>query len=116
MLGLSNGVRELVLLCPAADPGKSWQKDDSRNEPTAFELGADICLYAVDKQNLRYKGQTYLVKPTGSATSTLRVARLEVGDNWNPEPAGWWRMDAILRNVFKDGGLRRRRWSRRRGS
>ena len=92
---------ELVLLCPAADPGKSSQKDAYRTEPTAFELGADICLYAVDKQNLRYKGQTYLVKPTGQATSTLHVARLEVGENWNPEPAGWWRIDAILRNVSK---------------
>ena len=72
VLGLSNGVRELVLLCPTADPGKSWQKDAFRTEPTAFELGANICLYAVDKQNLQYKGQTYLVKPTGHASSTLR--------------------------------------------
>jgi len=98
VLGLSNGAREFVILCPTADPGKSWQKDAFRTEPTAFELGANICLYAVDKQNLHYKGQTHVVKPTGHASSTLRVARMQVGANWNPEPAGWWRMDAICRN------------------
>ena len=103
LLGLGNGVREFIVLCPGFDPGKSWQKGAPKTDATAFELGVDMCLYAAGKQNLYYKGQTWLVKPVGVPSRTVRVARLHVGENWDPEPAGWWRLDAILRNGFAVG-------------
>ena len=63
MHGLSNGVRELMLLIPKDDVGKSWQTRADRTKAEHFELAANIFLYAVDKQNLRYKGETYVLNP-----------------------------------------------------
>ena len=54
----------------------------------------------MDKKNLRYKGDSYLVKadPGLTATRTVKVARLEYPGNWNPEPGGWRQLAAILHN------------------
>src|SRR6185437_14130517 len=51
-------------------------------------------------RNLRYKGETYIVTPDPKVkpTQKLLVKRLQVGDNWNPEPGGWPRLAAILHN------------------
>ena len=100
--GLSNGVRELMLLVPDADPAKAWQARQDRAREELFQLGANVFLYAVDKSNLMFKGETYVVKDNGSeAPATLRVARLIVGDNPDPEPGGWRRLGAILKNDHK---------------
>ena len=100
--GLSNGVRELMLLVPDADPAKAWQARQDRAREELFQLGANVFLYAVDKSNLLYKGQTYIVKDKGGETTrTLRVARLMLGDNPDPEPGGWRRLANILKNDHK---------------
>ena len=97
--GLSNGVRELMLLVPDADPAKAWQARQDRTREELFQLGANLFLYAVDKSNLLYKGQTYIVKDKGGeATRSLRVARLMVGDNPDPEPGGWRRLANVMKN------------------
>jgi hypothetical protein len=103
VLGVTNGVRELMLLIPDADPSKAWQMDAVRSKSTMFELGADILQYAVDKQNLRYKGETYIVTPdnTIQPTQTIKLARLEWNGLWDPEPYGWTRLAAILHNEQK---------------
>ena len=31
--------------------------------------------------------------------TTIKVARMEVGDNWDPEPGAWRRMAAVLHNT-----------------
>ena len=100
---LSNGVRELLVLIPEADPARAWQlHDDKANEPL-LQLGADIFEYAIDKQNLRFKGDTYFVRPDPNimADRSARIGRLAIGDNWNPEPGSWRRLAAILHNDFK---------------
>jgi hypothetical protein len=101
VLGLGNGARELMLLIPAADPGKGWQTQafgGKEREPLA-QLMADIFLYSVDKKNLRNKGETYIVTPGPSpASKTIKVARLEYAGNWNPEPGGWRRLSAVMHN------------------
>jgi hypothetical protein len=100
--GLSNGVRELMLLVPEADPAKAWQARQDRAREELFQLGADVFLYAVDKSNLLYKGQTYVVKDNGGETKqTLRVARLLVGNNPDPEPGGWRRLAHAMKNDQK---------------
>lgn len=88
---LSNGVRKLILLLPAADPGKSWQIQDARLRPEHFELMADILLYAVDRQGLRYRGERYYLPDDRQAkpSQTVTVARLKYPANWDPEPGGW---------------------------
>jgi hypothetical protein len=100
VLGLSNGIRELMILFNVGDPARIWQTPPSipRSEP--MELGANIFLYAIDKKNLETRGQSTLVRPKASikTTRTIGVARIQYGGNWDPEPGGWTRLAAIFHN------------------
>lgn len=100
---MSNGVRELMILVPDADAGRAWQTHAEKTHEELFQLGADVFLYAVDKRNVRNKGDTYLLHadPKIKATQSAKVARLIVGDNPDPEPGGWRRLAALLHNQFK---------------
>jgi hypothetical protein len=104
LLGMSNNCRELMLLIPQADPAKAWQTRAFLNdrEPPA-QLMANIFLYAVDKKNLRNKGVTYVVDadPNIKPAQTIKVARLEWGGSWDPEPGGWRRFKNVMRNTYK---------------
>ncbi|HEY8667285.1 MAG TPA: DUF4159 domain-containing protein, partial [Tepidisphaeraceae bacterium] len=103
VMGMSNGSRELMLLIPKEDVAKYWQLNVVERRPEMFQLAADIFLYAVDKQNLLYKGQTYIVTPEPAVVPTgkLSVARIEYDGNWDPEPGGWRRLAALLHNNYK---------------
>ncbi|HWE95848.1 MAG TPA: DUF4159 domain-containing protein [Tepidisphaeraceae bacterium] len=102
VLGLSNGVRELIVLVPQADLSRAWQMRNDKVNPEAYQLGADIFIYAFDKKSLKYRGDSTIVKldPKVTADRTIRVARLMAGDNPDPEPGGWARLGAILHNQF----------------
>jgi len=102
VLGLSNGVREMMLLIPEADLARAWQMRNDRANAQAYQIGADIFDYAIDKKTLRYRGEYAPTKadPSIIADRKLKVARLNVGDNWNPEPGAWPRLAALLHNKF----------------
>ena len=100
--GLSNGVREFMVLLPT-DAARAWQTDSHISRVELFEVGADIYQYATDKSANGFKGETYLVKAFKPAKRTIKVARLQSGENPDPEPAGWTRLDAIMRNGFETG-------------
>jgi hypothetical protein len=99
VLGMSNGVRELMLVVPN-DPAKVWQMGLVGGKEESWQLGANIILYAVDKRGLRARGDTHLVKrePKKKASKTIALARLEYAGNWNPEPGGWRRMVDVMFN------------------
>ncbi len=99
--GLSNGVREIMLLMP--DVGRAWQTLSDATKKESFELGSDLFEYAVDKKNLTVKGRTHIVlaDPAIKPTRTIKLARLMIGDNPDPEPGGWRRLAAILHNQYK---------------
>lgn len=101
--GLSNGVRELILLVADGDYSRYWQAYDIGGRSELFEVIANVYLYTVDKQNFRNKGETYLVKADDSIKTdrAIKVARLKYAGNWDPEPAGWARLAAILNNEQK---------------
>jgi hypothetical protein len=102
LMGLSNGARELMLLIPREDAGRAWQTRSDRTKKEPFQIAANIFLYAVDKKNLRYKGETYIVTDKGvAADRTIKLVRLAAGTNPDPEPAGWRRLGAILKNDDK---------------
>jgi hypothetical protein len=103
IMGMSNGVREVMLLIPQADPAKQWQTQSDKGKEELFQLMANIFLYAVDKQGLQVKGLTHLVKPKPDvkADRTIKLARLEYSGNWNPEPGGWRRLANVLLNDKK---------------
>jgi hypothetical protein len=100
ILGLSNGVRELMILLPKADVSQAWQGQLTSSKETLFELGADLLLYASDKQNIREKGDSYIVEPSEriKATRSLKVARIQYDGMWDPEPGGWRRLAAVMHN------------------
>lgn len=100
VLGLTNGVRELMLLVPSGDVSRAWETSATSTHASSFELAADIFLYAVDKQHLHEKGDTFVLKPDKAIKPehTIKVARLEVGDTWNPEPGGWRRLAIVMHN------------------
>lgn len=102
VMELSNGIRKLMMLIPDSDASKAWQIRSTQNGGQ-FGLGTNIFLYATDKKNLFTKGDTYWMTPNPAvpAAATLKVARLDVGSNPNPEPGGWVRMNAIMHNRFK---------------
>jgi hypothetical protein len=102
VLGLSNGVRELVVLIPQADPGKVWQSNNTGGNESLWQLAANVFQYAVDKRNLRNRGETYLVARDDAAKAdrTLEVARVEYAGSWDPEPGGWRRMANVMHNRF----------------
>lgn len=103
VLALSNGARELIILFPQADPAKSWQLQLIGGRDEVWQLAANIFVYSIDKQNLRNKGETYLISRDESikADRTIKLARLQYSGNWDPEPAGWKRLSNLLHNRFR---------------
>jgi uncharacterized protein DUF4159 len=100
LMGLSNGVREMMILIPEGDAGRFWQTDATKMRPEFFELGANIFLYATDRQNLVFKPDPYVVVPNQAVpTKALKIARIQTDGNWDPEPGGWARMAAIFHNT-----------------
>ena len=101
VLSLGNGVREFMVLLADSDPARAWQSSTAREE--LFQLPANIFLYANDKQNLRRRGESYVVTADENikATRTIKLARLQCNGNSDPEPAGWRRLAAILHNTSK---------------
>jgi len=99
VVGLSNGVRELMLL-PKADLSRAFQAQNSQVRPELFQLADDIVLYSVDTRGLAHKGETYTVAEDATipVARTLKIARLQYDGNWDPEPGGWRRLAAILHN------------------
>lgn len=98
--GLSNGARELMLLVHNGDPARLWQTRAIKGHEDAWQLPANIFLYACDQKDLKYKGETYMVTRDRAIVPTrkLAVARIEYPGNWDPEPGGWRRLSAILNN------------------
>jgi hypothetical protein len=100
--GLSNGCRELMILIPNADPARLWQQRAVAGREELHQVLANIYLYAVDKANGRFKGESYVVQADAKIATqrTVKVARVECGDNWNPEPGGWRRLMAVMHNRY----------------
>jgi hypothetical protein len=98
VLGLSNGVREMMICIPQADPARYWE---IRSRPELSQLAANIVLYAVEKRDLRYKGERYIVTPSATTkpAHTIKLARLPYPGNSDPEPGGWRRLAAHALNT-----------------
>jgi hypothetical protein len=98
--GLSNGARELMLLAPSGDPSRFWQTAMYNGHEPAFELMANLFLYATERKDPRHRGDSWIVeaRPDVKLTAHIKLARLEYGGNWDPEPAGWKRLAAVLHN------------------
>lgn len=61
--GLSNGVRELIVLLPMGDHGRSWNVNAHKADAVKFEIGANILQYAVSRTPPPAKGMSHVVRP-----------------------------------------------------
>ena len=94
-----NGVRTLMLLS-TRDVAKSW---DRASYTTAtrpdVQLAANVYSYATDKSRIRSRLQTSAIVMRDTAVKrTIRIARIRYNGTWDPEPYGWTRLRAYLRN------------------
>jgi hypothetical protein len=86
---------------PADDLSKAWQLRSDKTKEELFQLGANIYLYSVREKSGGYKGDTYVVRdnPEAKPQRAIKVARLLLGDNPDPEPGGWRRLAALMKNA-----------------
>jgi len=101
--GISNEVRELMLLVDG-DPAAAWQGQAKSTKKSSFQIATNIYLYASGSaSDLRRRGETYFVRlsPTAHPAQQFRMARIQYQGNWDPEPAGWKRLAAMLQNADK---------------
>jgi len=85
--GLSNGLRELIVLCPTDDLAHTFQR--RADDRTAhFEAAANLYLYASEMNRPRPRLAQHApnVIDTAPARATITVARASHAGRWNPEP------------------------------
>jgi hypothetical protein len=99
MRQVHNGVRTLMLLAER-DLAAAWNRQQPRGSlEQDFQLAANVYLYATDKHTMRSRLQVPAIPERGvSPERTLRLARLKYDGPWDPEPYGWTRLAAYLKN------------------
>jgi hypothetical protein len=115
--GLTNGVRELVILVPRLDPGLHLHMgrglphntDASRK---TYQLMSNVVYYASGMQPLPPRLAAYAPdEPSRRATWQRRLARASYGGPWDPEPealptfARWMRQRAAAEIVLTKTNL-----------
>lgn len=100
IIGMSNGVRELALVVPAADWGRWWQTQRVDGKEDGWQFGLDLVTYMNDKTAYRSRGARLAITPDPAAkpNKIVRVARIRYNGNWDPEPQAWPQMTAWLAN------------------
>lgn len=99
--GISNGVREMmILLPPAGDLARSWQIQSTGKEEH-WQLPMNLLLYATDQGRLHVRGDSHLIEkdPKMVPNRAISLVRLQYEGNWDPEPAGWQRLTSHLHNA-----------------
>jgi len=96
LLAVGNGSRLLVIHSPT-DLAAAWQARDSSFRRQAFQMGANVFVYAAGKRDFRNRVQTpYVPDPPAIPARSVAVARLKYAGNWDPEPYAWKRLSTIL--------------------
>ncbi len=99
---LGNRARLFMVLISNDDFSRTLQLRDT-NKPEVFEFFANAFLYANDKTQGKYKGETHIIRadPAIKPATTTKVARLKYNGRWDPEPGGWKRLAAVMNNQDK---------------
>jgi hypothetical protein len=99
VLGLSNGVRELMLLIPDADVARDWQEYRNKLKQQSYELAANLYVYAARERLAGMTKSEVRAQMTASVPLPrvgLTVGRIDVGANPDPEPYAWMRMTRVM--------------------
>lgn len=96
--GMSNGVRELWIHSPT-DLGAVWQRNKHRDFKAPFEVAANLCYYVSGRSSPSGHRLDTLAVPEykEEPVRTVKVARVQYGGNWDPEPGAWPRMAKLAR-------------------
>ena len=107
--GLTNGVRELIVLAPATDFAEAFQLRDDRQE-TLFQVAANIWLYAAEEDAARPRIARHVVQSRGAggAIEPVTVVHAMHRGNWNAEPGA---LEVFRRVAASEHGLDVRVWS-----
>jgi hypothetical protein len=99
MRQVHNGVRTLMLLA-TRDLAAAWNRHLAQGTlERDLQLAANVYLYATDKRAIRSRLETALIPDRNvSPERTIRLARIKYSGPWNPEPYGWTRLAAFLKN------------------
>ena len=104
---LSNGVRELIILCPERDLSAAFQV--RRDDPAAFGTAGNIYLYASEMNRPRPRLARHFTgdapgtqEPSAGGRVAATVVRASYDGNWNPEPAA---LAAFAANVAEQRRL-----------
>ncbi len=99
MRQVHNGVRTLMLLA-TRDLAAAWNRHLAQGTlERDFQLAANVYLYATDKRTIRSRLETALIPDRNvSPERTIHLARIKYSGPWNPEPYGWTRLAAFLKN------------------
>lgn len=85
--GLSNGVRELIILCPGDDLPQSFQRR-ANDRDSHFQTAANVYLYAseMNRPRPRLARHAAIEISANQARQRVRIALAKHAGNWNPEP------------------------------
>lgn len=100
MRGISNGVRELMVIIPTMDAAKAWQLRSAKRNEDAWKLGANVLSYAVGINQFYVRGESWLAPEppaTAKTTKAVTVGRLQYAGKWDPEPLAWAQMTKIAK-------------------
>jgi hypothetical protein len=99
VVGLSNGVRELMILVRGADLSAAWQTSAWRVRPECFELPGNLYPYTGRLPLHPARGESAIAPvATTKPAGVVRVARLSYAGNWNPEPLAWECAAVLMHN------------------
>ncbi|HET6250521.1 MAG TPA: DUF4159 domain-containing protein [Tepidisphaeraceae bacterium] len=101
---ISNSVRELMFIIPKADVSRAWQVNNPNVDREPFQLGANLYMYATGKSidwPTKAQRRQKPAEPLGANAPVVRVARLMVGENWDPEPGAWRQMSNVVARDLK---------------
>ena len=91
--GMSNGIREMMILIPDADPAHAWQIQATNSREELHQLAANIFLYATGRENLGHRGEAYIVHPEGPPERRLKWPASKPAKTGTPNraPGADWR-------------------------
>lgn len=95
---VSNGVRLLLIHSPQ-ELSLALQLGAAASGRETFELAANVLLYATDRADFAPRGASLRPERRDAPPrATIRVARVDWGGNWNPEPLAWERLAVLAHN------------------
>jgi hypothetical protein len=98
VFGVSNGVRELILMADR-DWGFQWQSATTRGHTPPWKLAVNLWALVTDRGLLRPRLEhRFPARSPRTATREITVARLRHKGNWLPEPAAWQVFAGVLRD------------------